>query len=244
MRTPKRIGRGTYISVILPTYNEAGNIIKLVHDIFNYLSLWKTEIIISDDDSPDHTASIAQKEFSKDHRVHIIIRKSNRGLAPSICDGIRASHGQFIAVMDTDFNHDPKVLPDMLLRMNTADIVVGSRYIQGGGMDNKIRYVFSLVYNICTNTILHLPVTDCLSGYFVARSSILQSFPLERIMTGYGEYFMRLLRYAVKKGCHIEEEPVYYRNRTYGVSKSKFVSMALNYSKTVLSLLSTASYSE
>src|SRR3989344_4238735 len=97
-------------SVILPTYNEAGNIIKLIESIRYQLSSKRinNEVIVVDDDSPDKTGLLAQKYFSKFPGVRVIVRKKNKGLALAIRAGLEASVGKVVVVMDTDFNHEPE----------------------------------------------------------------------------------------------------------------------------------------
>ncbi len=147
-------------SVILPTYNEAGNIIDLIEVIKKELSAKKIshEIIVVDDDSPDKTGLLVQKYFSKIPEVRAIIRKKERGLATAIKHGISKAVGEIVVVMDTDFNHDPKLLPRLISKCSSFDFVVGSRYIRGGGMANKNRQRLSYLFNILIRVILSSPV--------------------------------------------------------------------------------------
>jgi len=99
----------------------------------------------------------------------LFIRKKDKGLANSIRDGIEASRGQYIIIMDTDFNHNPKDIPLLLKYKAEFDVVVGSRYIKDGGMENKKRYLLSLFYNMTIRFILKLPTRDNLSGFFIIK---------------------------------------------------------------------------
>ena len=225
------------LSVILPTYNEAGNIVLLVEEISRSLHKIKHQIIIVDDDSPDGTGKIVQKKYKAQQNIKSVIRKKDKGLAFSIKDGIKIARGEAIAVMDTDFNHHPKELVKMFNSINNCDLVVGSRYVAGGGMENRWRYYFSLIYNRLIKFILLLPTYDSLSGFFVIKASSLKRLPTNKIFYGYGDYFMRLLFYCAKKGLRIKEVPVFYQNRFAGESKSRFISMFVDYSKTVVELL-------
>lgn len=225
------------ISIILPTYNEKHNIVPLVQDIHKYLHKYPHEIIVIDDNSPDKTARMAEELTVKIHNLRVYIRKKSPGLALSILDGIKKSKGTYIIIMDTDFNHDPKDLTRFLDSKDSFDIVVGSRYRKGGGMQNKIRYLLSYIYNICIRLILGLKTTDNLSGFFLIRKSTLALFDVDRIFIGYGDYFIRLLKAADKKNIRIVEIPIYYKNRKTGQSKSRFLRMFLDYSKTVIDIL-------
>lgn len=230
------------ISVIVPTYNESGNIIKLIKKISRELENYNFEIIVIDDNSPDQTAELAKKEFSKDKKIKILVRKKEKDLASAILLGIKKSRGQEILVMDSDFNHDPEVLTLMLSYKASYDLVVGSRYIKGGGMEDRLRYVLSLIYNLLIRSLLHLETHDNLSGFFLLKSEHFDKFGNENIFYGYGEYFIRLLTIAHKHNLKIKEVPVFYKNRSSGESKSKFIPMFLDYSKTVFQILQKQSF--
>lgn len=225
------------ISVILPTYNEAGNIIRLIKQISNQLKSYSFEILVVDDDSSDKTAQLVKDKFSKIKRVKVFIRKKDRGLARSILFGIGKSRGTFIIVMDTDFNHDPADLPRLLQHRNNYDLVIGSRYISGGGMEDKLRYVLSYLYNLTIQKVLSLTTHDNLSGFFLIKKPGLEQLDNQNIFRGYGDYFIRLLKAAHQKHLRIKEIPVYYKNRFAGQSKSQFIPMFFEYSKTVIDIL-------
>lgn len=226
------------ISIVLPTYNEVGNIVALIKQIQCYLGNHQYEIIIVDDDSPDGTAQEVIKNFKGSKNVRLFVKKDDKGLAQAIRFGIEKSNGHYILVMDTDFNHDPKVIPSMLKLKDEYDLIVGSRYVEGGGMENNLRYVLSLIYNSVIRLILRLETHDNLSGFFFIKRSKLSQFDYDEIFFGYGEYFIRLLYFAKKNHFMICEIPVFYKNRISGQSKSNFFSMLIDYSKTVFNILS------
>ncbi|OGF98912.1 hypothetical protein A3D78_07180 [Candidatus Gottesmanbacteria bacterium RIFCSPHIGHO2_02_FULL_39_14] len=223
------------ISVILPTYNEAENIIPLITEIRRKLKDYKFEIIVIDDDSPDKTGYIAKNKFINNKNIKVYIRKE-KGLASAILYGIRQGRGKCLCVMDTDFNHDPKELPKMYSLVKRFDLIVGSRYVAGGGMENPIRNYFSLIYNRIIQFILKLPTRDNLSGFFLIKREKLKNLLTPEIFTGYGDYFIRFLFTANKKGLKIREIPVFYKNRIYGESKSQLFKMLSDYSKTVIEI--------
>lgn len=226
-------------SVILPTYNEAGNIIKLVETIRQEVSINKTptEIIIIDDNSPDKTGLLAQKYFSKIPEVRVLIRHKERGLATAIRKGIEISVGDVIVVMDTDFNHEPRLIKKLVEKCKKYDIAIGSRYVIGGGMVNKKREILSKLYNILLiKPILGSSVNDNLCGFFAINRDKLEQLDFDLIFYGYGEYFMRLIYFAQKQGKTFTELPCFYKERTYGDSKSKFINMSIDYVRTALRL--------
>lgn len=224
------------ISVILPTYNEVGNIIQLINQIRRNLSKHLYEIIVVDDDSPDGTFELVKKSFNNQNKIRLFQRKKDKGLAKAVRFGIEKSAGDFILVMDTDFNHNPADIPTMIKNIGKLDLIVGSRYIKGGGMENKIRFVSSYLYNLIIRLILRLNTFDNLSGFFLIKREKLIKFSYDAIFKGYGDYFIRLLYFAHKNNLDIKEIPVFYQNRVAGQSKSKFFSMFVDYSKTVLEL--------
>lgn len=224
------------LSIILPTYNERENIIQIIKLISLELKDIPHEIIVVDDDSPDGTGD-SVKELSRDNpNIELFIRKGQRGLATAILYGIKKAEGEKILVMDTDFNHDPRIIPRMYSLSKDYDIVIGSRFIPGGGMEDKKRYLFSLLYNIFLGILLNSKVKDNLCGYFIVSREKLEGFKLEDIFYGYGEYFIRLIYHLQKEGCKLLEVPVFYKLRPYGQSKSRFLNMLCDYTVTAMRL--------
>lgn len=219
------------VSVILPTYNEAGNIVKLVEAIRKELGLKRIahEIIVVDDDSPDKTGLLAQKYFSKIPEVRVIIRKKERGLATAIRKGLEAAVGEIVVVMDTDFNHEPRLVPKLVEKCDKYDVVIGSRYIKGGGMANKKREKLSYLFNLMIRIIIQSPVRDNLCGFFAMRQIELEKLNFDKIFWGYGDYFIRLIYLSKRQGNKFIELPCFYKDREYGDSKSQFLKMFRDY---------------
>lgn len=232
------------VSIILPTYNEAGNISQLIKTINcqKELKEYQLEFVVVDDNSPDHTAAIV-KALTKKIPVKLFVRTKQKGLASAILYGIRKSRGQIIVLMDTDFNHQPKDIANLITPIidQQADLVIGSRYIKGGGMHlseaSRWQYWLSRWGNYFVNRwLLNLPVHESLSGFVAVRKKILARLNLEKIFSGYGEYCIRLIYYCHRRGFKIKEIPVMYGFRQYGISKSSLKRMIYFYLKTALQL--------
>jgi len=217
-------------TVVLPTYNESGNIVRLVDQLLA-LPAEGLEVLVVDDNSPDGTAGLVREKFSADPRVRLIVRETDRGLAKSVRCGLEAARGESLVVMDTDFNHDPALVPMMADLLRHADLVVGSRFVNGGGMEDEFRYYCSWGYNLLIRFALGTRIQDNLSGFFAIRRSMLQQVDFDKVFFGYGDYFFRLLFDATSKGGTLLEVPVFYVKRTEGVSKTNFVSVLWKYSK-------------
>jgi dolichol-phosphate mannosyltransferase len=227
------------ISVILPTYCERDNIENLIAAIeTSLLPLGREiEILVVDDNSPDCTAQVVQAHTAKPGvTVRCLVREQERGLATAIRHGIQQARGERIVVMDTDFNHSPSNIPQMVTLLDQYDLVVGSRFVKGGGMEDRKRYVFSLVYNWFIQLVLWHGIHDSLSGFFAMRRGALLSLDLASIFRGYGEYFIRLTYLAFRQKMKIMEVPVFYTLRQHGFSKSNFGSMLRDYTAITLSL--------
>src|SRR5215813_10985233 len=128
--------RGRELSIIIPTFNESANVTELVERLRTLLAGCRWEVIFVDDDSPDKTAQLVREIGQGDCRVRCVHRIGRRGLSSACVEGMLASSAPYLAVMDGDCQHDETILPRMLdiLRAGDADIVVGSRYVDGGGI--------------------------------------------------------------------------------------------------------------
>lgn len=226
------------LSVILPTYNERGNIVALIKSILKITAQTniRTEILVIDDNSPDQTALAVKKTFNKNANVSVIIRIITVGLASAVFTGIQRARGEFILIMDTDFNHDPAEIPEFWRNRSQKTMVIGSRYIPGGGMENKKRELLSNLFNQYLQILLGHNVHDNLSGFFLISRHMVRSLPAAEIFYGFGDYFIRLIYFAHKRNFTFKEIPVFYKNRTYGVSKSRFVHMFISYTYSAIKL--------
>lgn len=217
-----------FVSVILPTYNEADAIVKNVTHICRVLKKMKFEVVVVDDNSPDGTAQ-AVRELNNP-KVRLIVRTTNRGLGLSIGRGIEEAKGNIIIGMDADGNHDPEDMPNILKHL-TGDtkLVVASRFRGSGGMKGW-RMLPTFLFNAMFR-LFGLPIWDNTSGYYAVRKIDLVKLGLVRIYYGYGDYHLRLVFYAKQAGWQIEEVPTTYQVRLGGTSKSKLLKMAIEYTR-------------
>tara|TARA_B110000285_G_C15016301_1_gene559243 strand:- start:373 stop:1065 length:693 start_codon:yes stop_codon:yes gene_type:complete len=216
-------------SIILPCYNEFGNLKLLIPKILKLMRGRNFEVLVVDDNSSDQTIYKLRNIF-KDRVIKYYIRKKNRSLGLSIKEGIEKSQGIYVIVMDTDFNHKPSDLKKMLscFEINKVDMVCGSRFIKGGYSSSTFRHFSSLIFNSFLNFITRGNLSDNLSGFFILKKKHILK-PFNKIFYGYGEYYIRLLYFLQKKKIIVKEIPVKYGKRKYGVSKSKLVQMLFTY---------------
>ena len=240
------------VSVVLPTYNERDNICDLIDAIRRELTPagYAYEVLVVDDSSPDGTAEVVRRRYNIDAHgsgrlpgdahatVRLVVRTQDKGLANSIRDGLILAQGRTLVVMDTDFNHDPAMIPQMVDLLRYYDLVIGSRFVMRGGMEDRLRYHFSQAYNIFIRALFQTQIQDNLSGYFAIRRERLYALaPLfPAIFYGYGDYFIRLLLAAWRQDWKILEVPVFYILRRHGDSKTGFWSIFQQYTAAVLRL--------
>lgn len=225
-------------SIVLPTYNERGNIVELIQTIHHHLEkqMFNYEIVVVDDNSPDNTAEVVRATFGNDQRVKVHVRTQERGLASALRYGAEHSCGEVLVFMDTDFNHDPAMIPQLIKFLEYYDVVIGSRFVMRGGMEDSTRYLFSFIYNLGLRFLFGTRVWDNLSGFFAIYRSRLYELDLDRIFYGYGDYFIRLLMVGWRRGWRMLEVPVFYRLRPHGHSKTQFLNVFVRYTWAILKL--------
>lgn len=205
------------ISIVIPTYNEAKNIPFLVEEIFGVLSSLPhvdAELIIVDDNSPDGTGQVAEG-LRELYPVRVIHRAGKLGLGSAVMEGFGLSTRPYLGVMDADLSHDPSVLPEMLSRLTSHDIVIGSRFHPDSRMESRwllSRKTLSLVGVFFAKLITR--VSDPLSGYFFTKREVLQG--LELTSPGYKILFEILAKGHYSTVCEI---PFVFRSRRYSSSK-------------------------
>lgn len=215
------------ITTIIPTYNEAENLPKLVSALFSLpLNL---QILIVDDDSPDGTGKIADELAAQHpHKVDVLHRKGKQGLRTAYLTGIQqalATQADAIAQMDADFSHDPARLVDMAELLKTREVVLGSRYVPGGRVDHEWpqwRKSLSAFGNFYARTILGFKLRDVTTGYRLWRRETLEGMPLDRIQSNGYVFLVEMIYMAYSLGYRIGEVPIYFADRKWGESKMSF----------------------
>lgn len=214
------------VSVILPTYNEAPNIARLISAILDAVTV-PAEVIVVDDDSPDGTWRVVKELAQHEPRARLVHRMQERGLTSAIQAGINSALGSVVVWMDCDFSHPPEVIPqllDQVLRLD-YDIAVASRYVRGGQaksgtqgtQDSWVGATFSWVLYIFTQVMLDRRFKDYTSGFIAIKRQVLQEI---RLRGDYGEYFIDLMVRAIRRGYRFVEIPFVNRPRLYGESKT------------------------
>ncbi len=233
-------GKGTLVSIIIPTYNESQNILKILKSIGEILPpKILTEAIVIDDNSSDGTGKIVEnylRNFKRisGYTIDVIHRTAKKGLSSAILHGIQQAKGDTIVVMDSDFSHPPQIIPRMLeaLRKYRCDIVVASRYVKGGKISGwpLKRKLMSKMATVIAKKGLGVSTADPMSGFFVFKRAIIKGLKFDAIG------FKMLLEILVKtRGATVKEIPYTFTNRKFGSSKVS-ISTAYDYAKSVWKL--------
>jgi dolichol-phosphate mannosyltransferase len=209
--------------IVIPTYDERDNVVAIADAIFSEVP--DIHLLFVDDASPDGTGAILDELVARDARVAVIHRDGKLGLGTAYLAGFRralADGYDHVLEMDADFSHDPKYLPEMLRRAHDgADVVVGSRYVTGGGTQNWgiARQLISRGGGLYARLVLGVSVKDLTAGFVCWRRGVLEKLALDRIVSeGYG--FQIEMKYrALQAGFHIEEMPIVFADRRVGQSK-------------------------
>jgi dolichol-phosphate mannosyltransferase len=213
--------------VIIPTYNEAENLPRLVSALFALpLAL---SVLIIDDNSPDGTGKVADG-LASEHPglVSVLHRPSKLGLRSAYLEGFRAAAeagAAGVIQMDADLSHDPARLAEMAERLGTCDVVLGSRYVAGGSVDQRWplwRRMLSAFGNWYARSILALPLHDVTTGFRLWRSEALLAMPLERIDSSGYVFLVEMAYMAWCLGYRLGEVPIHFVERTAGKSKMSF----------------------
>ena len=214
--------------VLIPTYNERENITSIVQEVVRTAPV---DVLIIDDNSPDGTGQVADAMAEADRRIHVLHREGKQGLGKAYLAGFRwalAKPYKYIFEMDADFSHQPRYLPAFLEAIRSADIVLGSRYVDGGGTVNWgiLRQIISRGGSLYARTILNagfppgkLQIRDLTGGFKCFRREVLEALDLDSVQsTGYA-FQIELTYRAYRKGFIIKEIPIIFYEREAGRSK-------------------------
>ena len=209
------------ISIIAPAFNERENIRPLAEAIGKALGSVAWELIIVDDDSPDGTAAETLALAREGHPVRCIHRIGRRGLASAVVEGALASSAEYLAVIDADMQHDESILPKMLEVLSTteADVVIGSRYVEGGGLGNwsATRRKMSQFATWCATKVIGSQVTDPMSGFFAIKRDLFHACVYDLSQQGY-KILLDILT-SSPRPLKVVELPYVFRTRARGESK-------------------------
>jgi dolichol-phosphate mannosyltransferase len=212
--------------IVIPTYNEAGNLPLMAAELWA-LDIARLEILVVDDDSPDGTGEVADDLVARrPGEIHVLHRKGKRGLGTAYIEGFSwalDAGADLIVQMDADFSHSPLYIPRMLEEVQSCDVVVGSRYVGGGELDERWglgRYLLSWWANsVYTRLILGTRTKDATAGFKCWHADTLRGIGLDRIHSN-GYIFQVEMSYVAEKlGYQIVEIPIFFEDRRTGHSK-------------------------
>ena len=208
--------------VCLPTYDERENLGPMIEAIL--AAVPQVDVLVIDDNSPDGTGQLADQIAAGEPRVKVLHRAGKEGLGRAYLAGFAwalARDYGLILEMDCDFSHDPRYLPGMLAAAGEADLVLGSRYVEGGGTVNwgALRKLISRGGSLYARTILGLTVRDLTGGFKCFRREVLAALPLDQIKSDGYSFQIEMNFHAWKRGFRIVEIPIVFTDRLVGASK-------------------------
>lgn len=208
--------------VVLPTYNEAVNLPRIVPAILAQDP--RIEILVVDDNSPDGTGQMADALAETFARVHVLHRARKEGLGKAYLTGFTWGLEQgydLLFEMDADFSHDPGALPGMIAAASQADLVIGSRYKTGVNVINwpMSRLLLSIVANIYARVVTGLPVADSTAGFKCFHREVLEAIPFNRVRSNGYAFQIEMNFRAWRKGFRLVEIPIIFTDRVEGQSK-------------------------
>ena len=207
----------TDVSVVVPTYNEEENIEDFLHEVKTELESYDLEIIIVDD-SEDNTPSIIRENYEDDSEINLIERDDAKGIGSAYKKGFSIAEGDKLVQMDADFSHQPKYIEDLLEALESCDIAVGSRYVDGGDRNDPVyRRINPLIGSYLYRYALGSPVNDVTSGFKAYRHETVRKLP-DELPDGF-HFQAASLMSLVEQGANVEEVPIDFRPRRAGEPK-------------------------
>jgi dolichol-phosphate mannosyltransferase len=208
--------------ILVPTYNEKGNIERVYREIFRAAK--NCHLLIVDDNSPDGTGDLADRLAKKDKRVKVLHREGKMGLGSAYVAGMKwalALGYPNVVAMDADLSHDPVNIPKMLDLAKQHDLVIGSRYVKDGGMVNwnARRFLISQLANLFCRVLLGLHQADCSGGFKCYRSALLERIDPGKVFSRGYSFQVEILYRAIRSGANPIEIPIIFVNRHVGESK-------------------------
>jgi dolichol-phosphate mannosyltransferase len=209
--------------LVLPTYNEAENVEAFVAAARAKLPA-SAQVLIVDDGSPDGTGEVAERLAERHDNVSVLHRQVKEGLGPAYIAGFRralAAGAGLVLEMDSDFSHDPAYLPRLLEAARRADVVLGSRYVAGGGVSDwgPLRKAISRGGSAYAKLILGVDVQDMTGGFKCFRREVLEAIDLDSIQARGYAFQVEMTYRAIRGGFKVVEVPIVFRDRRVGASK-------------------------
>ncbi len=209
--------------LVLPTYNEAENVEAFVAAVRAKLPA-SARVLVVDDNSPDGTGRIADRLAGEHENVSVLHRRSKEGLGPAYIAGFRhalAAGAGLVLEMDADFSHDPAYLPRLLEAAQRADLVLGSRYVPGGGVSDwgPLRRAISRGGSAYARFVLGVDVQDLTGGFKCFRREVLEAIDLDTIGARGYAFQVEMTYRAIQRGFRVVEVPIVFRDRRAGSSK-------------------------
>ncbi len=210
------------VLVIVPTYDEVENLEPIVERL--HASVPEAHVLVVDDCSPDGTGDLADGLAARNPWVHVLHRAGKAGLGPAYVAGFSwaLEHGYDVVVeMDADGSHAPEQLPRLLAALEHSDLVLGSRYVLGGSVEDwpAHRLVLSRMGNRYTRRLLRLPLTDATGGYRAARAELIERLPFDDVASEGYCFQVDWAWRAVRAGARVTEVPITFTERAFGRSK-------------------------
>lgn len=211
------------VLVMTATYNERDNLSRLIAEI--HKAVPAADVLVIDDNSPDGTGRLADELAAADPRIHIIHRAGKLGLGTAILTGLRYAmdHDYDVVVnMDADFSHHPRYLPALLQGMKRCDVMIGSRYVPGGGTVNwpLSRRLMSAGVNLLVRVSMRLSARDTSGGYRAYRVAKLRDVDLDNLISRGYSFQQEVLYRCRQAGCRIGETPILFEDRRLGATKA------------------------
>lgn len=215
--------------VMIPTFNERENIEKLINKITS-LENKDLHVMVVDDNSPDGTGQIVENMSKMNPKIQVLHRKKRRGRGSAGIDGFKhalAQGADYIIEMDGDFSHNPMYIPELLSKIKDCDVVIGSRFVQGG-KDNQrgyLRQTMTYLAGIYVHTLLQIQIRDVSSGYRCFRREALETIDLENMVSTGPSVVLELLYKLCLKSCKIVEIPIVFEDRRQGRTKLDYLTL-------------------
>ena len=220
--------------IVIPTYNESDTIESLISEVLKIQP--DADILIVDDNSPDGTGRLIDRLSGRDSRVRCLHRLLKEGIGPAYIEGFKKAMSEgyrYILQMDADFSHNPKYIQELFSLAKTYDVVIGSRYTKGGGIENWgiIRRLISRFGSVYAKLVLGIPVSDLTGGFKCFKRQVLEQIGLDDIASKGYAFQIEMTFRAHRKGFRVKEFPIIFSDRRAGQTKMSgaiFLEAAIN----------------